>query len=42
MQIFNFIDPGDVVLGDRGFNIQDDVAIQGGKLEILAFTQGNN
>ena len=36
----NFIDPGDVVLADRGFNVQDDIAIKGGKLEIPAFTRG--
>ena len=36
----NFIDPGDVVLADRGFNVQNDIAIKGGKLEIPAFTRG--
>ena len=35
-----YIDPGDVILADRGFNIHDDVAIRGGKLEIPAFTKG--
>ena len=35
-----FIDPGDVILADRGFNVQDDIAIKGGKLEIPAFTRG--
>ena len=36
----NLINPGDVVLADRGFNVQDDIAIKGGKLEIPAFTRG--
>lgn len=28
----NFIDPGDVILADRGFNEHDNIAIKGGKL----------
>ena len=35
-----FIDPGDVILADRGFNVHDDVAIRGGRLEMPAFTKG--
>ena len=35
-----FIDPGNVILADREFNVQDDIAIKGGKLEIPAFTWG--
>jgi len=34
------INPGDVVLADRGFNIHDELAIRGAKLEIPAFTRG--
>lgn len=34
------INPGDVVLADRGFNIHDELAIRGAKLEIPALTQG--
>ena len=34
-----FIDPGDVILADRGFNVHD-VAIRGGRLEMPAFTKG--
>ena len=34
------IDPGDIILADHGFNVHDDIAIRGGKLEIPAFTKG--
>ena len=34
------LDPGDVVLADRGFDIGDDIALHGGRLEIPAFTRG--
>ena len=34
------IDYGDVVLADRGFNIQDDLAVIGARLEIPSFTKG--
>ena len=34
------IDPGDIVLADRGFNVHDDIAIKEGKLEIPTFTRG--
>ena len=34
------LDPGDLVLADRGFDISDDVGLQGGKLEIPSFTKG--
>ena len=33
---------GDVVLADRGFTIEKDVAVYGAKLEIPAFTRGKN
>jgi len=36
----NSIEPGDVILADRGFLIEDDVAIRGAKLVIPAFTKG--
>ena len=31
---------GDVVMADRGFNIHDELAINGARLEIPAFTKG--
>lgn len=34
------LDPSDVVLADRGFDIGDDIAINGAKLEIPSFTRG--
>ena len=34
------LEHGDVVLADRGFDIHDDVAIHGAKLEIPSFTRG--
>ena len=34
------IEPGDVILADRGFTVRDDIAIHGGQLEIPAFTKG--
>ena len=36
----HLIEPGDVILADRGFTIADDLAVYGAKLEIPAFTQG--
>lgn len=36
----NLLDPGDVVIADRGFAISEDIAIQGAHLEIPAFTRG--
>ena len=36
----NLIDPGDIILADRGFNVYDDITIKGGRLEIPAFTKG--
>ena len=37
---FSYLEPGDVVLADRGFTIADNVAVHGAKLEIPAFTRG--
>ena len=37
---FSYLEPGDVVLADRGFKIAEDVAVHGAKLEIPAFTRG--
>lgn len=34
------IDPGDTIIADRGFDIGDDIAFHGGKLEIPSFTKG--
>ena len=31
------LEPGDVVLADRGFDIADDIALHGAKLEIPSF-----
>ena len=33
------IDPGDVIIADRGFDVVDDIAFYGGKLIILSFTK---
>jgi len=32
--------PGDVVIADRGFNVEDSVAYRGATLNIPAFTKG--
>lgn len=37
---FNFIEPGDVILADHGFTIEEDIALHGGKLLIPSFTRG--
>ena len=34
------IDPGDSVIADRSFDLSDDIAFHGGKLEIPSFTKG--
>ena len=34
------LEPGDVVLADCGFTVEEDIAIHGAKLEIPAFTRG--
>ena len=36
----NLLEPGDVVLADRGFTVAEDIALFGAKLEIPAFTRG--
>ena len=38
--LLNLIEPGDVILADRGFLIEDDMAIRGVKLVIPVFTKG--
>ena len=38
----NLIEPGHVVLADRGFNIDEYLMIYGAKLEIPAFTHGKS
>ena len=40
--ILQHILPGDVVLADRGFDIDECVALQGAKLFIPAFTRGKD
>ena len=35
-----YIEPGDTILADRGFNINDDISVHGGTLIIPAFTRG--
>ena len=40
--ILNFIEPGHVVLTERGFNIAEDLMVYGAKLEIPAFTRGKS
>ena len=32
--------PGDILLADRGFNIEDSIAIRGATVEIPSFTRG--
>ena len=34
------IDPGDTIIADKSFDIHDDIAFHGGKLEIPSFTKG--
>lgn len=34
------VEPGDVILIDRGFDISDDIALYGAKQVIPAFTRG--
>lgn len=36
----NFINPGDLILADRGFDIGDSVGLYNGELKIPAFTRG--
>ena len=36
----NHLEPGDVVLADRGFTVKEDIASHGAHLEIPAFTRG--
>jgi hypothetical protein len=36
----NFLQPGDVILADRGFNVAESVAMKGATLNIPAFTRG--
>lgn len=38
--ILSKLNPGDIVLADRGFDIADSVAIMGAELKIPAFTKG--
>lgn len=38
----NLIEPGHVVLADRGFTIAEDLMIHGAKLEIPSFTRGKS
>ena len=38
----NLLEHGDVVLADRGFDISDDIAIQGATRVIPCFTRGKN
>ena len=34
------LEPGDIVLADRGFTVSEDIALHGGKLKIPAFSRG--
>ena len=38
--VLDLLEPGDTVLADRGFTIDEDVILHGAKLEIPAFTRG--
>ena len=35
-----YINPGDIILADRGFDIREDVALKGAQAKIPAFTRG--
>ena len=37
---FNLLEPGDTILADRGFTIEEDIAVHGAKLQIPSFTRG--
>jgi len=39
-KFFDFLESGDEVMGDRGFDIEKDLAVRGIKLNIPAFTKG--
>ena len=34
------LEPGHIILADRGFNISEDISVYGAKLEIPSFTKG--
>ena len=36
----SLLEAGDIVLADRGFTVSEDIALQGARLEIPAFTRG--
>ncbi len=36
----NLLDPGDLILADLGFTVEEDIELHGAKLEIPAFTRG--
>ena len=38
----SLLEPGNIVLADRGFAVSEDIALQGARLEIQAFTRGKN
>ena len=38
--LLQLLEPGDLVLADRGFNIEEDLNIYGAKVEIAAYTRG--
>ena len=38
-KFLSFIDPRDVILADRGFNVHNVIAIKGRRSEIPAFTK---
>ena len=38
----NYLDPGDVVLADRGFTVAEDIAVHGARLVIPPFTRGKD
>ena len=40
--ILDLLEPGDTVLADRGFTIDEDVILHGTKLEMPAFTRGRS
>ena len=39
-KFLDLLEPGDIILADRGFTISDDIALFGDKLKVLAFFRG--
>ena len=42
LRYLNYLQPGDVILVDRGFNVAESFAVMGATLNIPAFTRGKS